>query len=173
MSEREVRTLSPMADAPEVGRWLSAMQVGRSDTLRELQGVPVDLVDRRPPGSENSIGAVLYHVALIEADWLFDDIFGIPLDDSELATWFPLEDRDPEGRLTDVRGESLAVHLKRLAAVREVLIERLRPISVDDFHAPRRRDHYDVSPAWVVHHLLQHEAEHRGEIGWLKRGSGA
>jgi len=169
MSEREVRTLAPMAEAPEVGRWLSAMVDARRDTLRELRGVSDDLVDLRPPGSENSIGAALYHVALIEADWLFDDILGVPLNDSEVAALFPFEDRDAEGRLTDIRGESLPDHLRRLAAVREVLIARLRPISVDDFHAPRTREQYDVSPAWVVHHLLQHEAEHRGEIGWLKR----
>jgi hypothetical protein len=37
------------------------------------------------------------------------------------------------------------------------------------FHAPRVRERYDVSPAWVVHHLLQHESEHRSEIGWPRR----
>jgi hypothetical protein len=97
MTEREVRTLDPIADAPEVGRWLSAMEDGRRDTLRELEGVSDGFIDLRPPGSENSIGTVLYHVALIEADWLFDDIFGIPLDDSEVAAWFPEDDRDPRG----------------------------------------------------------------------------
>jgi hypothetical protein len=71
------------------------------------------------------------------------------------------------GRLTDVQGESLAVHLRRLAAVRQVLIDRLRPMSVKDFHTTRER--YDVPPAWVVHHLLQHESEHRAEIGWCPR----
>jgi hypothetical protein len=30
-------------------------------------------------------------------------------------------------------------------------------MSADDFHAPRVRERYDVSPAWVLHHLLQHE----------------
>ncbi len=169
MKEREVLTLAPMADAPEVGRWLSAMEDGRSDTLRELEGVSDDMLDLRPLRSENSIGTLLYHVALIEADWLFDDIFGIQLSDSELAVLFPVADRDPGGRLTDVVGESIAVHLRRLAAVREVLIERLRPMSVEDFHTPRTRERYDVSPAWVVHHLLQHESEHRAEIGWVKR----
>jgi uncharacterized damage-inducible protein DinB len=169
MTEREVRTLDPIAEAPEVGRWLSAMEDARRDTLRELEGVSDDLIDLRPPGSENSVGTVLYHVALIEADWLFDDIFGIPLDDSEVAAWFPENDRDPGGQLTDVQGESLDLHLQRLTAVRELFVERLRPMTVADFHAPRTRDQYDVSPAWVIHHLLQHEAEHRGEIGWLKR----
>ncbi len=82
---------------------------------------------------------------------------------------FPFADRDPGGQLTDVEGESLTVHLRRLAAVREVLIERLRPMSVEDFNTPRARERYDVSPAWVVNHLLQHESEHRAEIGWVKR----
>jgi uncharacterized damage-inducible protein DinB len=27
---------------------------------------------------------------------------------------------------------------------------------------------YDVTPEWVVHHLMQHEAEHRGQIGELR-----
>jgi uncharacterized damage-inducible protein DinB len=24
---------------------------------------------------------------------------------------------------------------------------------------------YDVTPEWVLHHLMQHEAEHRSQIG--------
>jgi uncharacterized damage-inducible protein DinB len=35
----------------------------------------------------------------------------------------------------------------------------------DEFSRPRSLPAYDVSPAWVLHHLAQHEAEHRGEIG--------
>jgi uncharacterized damage-inducible protein DinB len=169
MEEREVLTLAPMADVPEVGRWLSAMQDARRDTLHELEGVADDMIDVRPLSSDNSIGTTLYHVALIEADWLSDDIFGVQLDDSELAASFPFADRDAEGHLTDVEGETLSDHLLRLATVREVLVERLRPMPAEDFHSPRRRQRYDVSPAWVLHHLLQHEAEHRAEIGWLKR----
>jgi uncharacterized damage-inducible protein DinB len=171
MPEREVRELLPMADSAEVGRWLSAMVDSRRDTLTELDDVSDNIVDIRPPGSENSIGTTLYHIALIEADWLFDDILGIPLDKSELAALFPYDDRDSTGHLVDVRDVTLASHLQRLAAVREVLLDRLRPMSVEDFHVPRRRERYDVSPAWVVHHLLQHESEHRSEIGWLKRQS--
>ena len=166
---KERLTLEPIADDPEVGRWLAALEHARRDTLHELENVSPQMVDWYPDAPLNSIGSLLYHVALIEADWLLDDIFGVPLSESELAPWFPLADRDSGGQLTDVTGESLAVHLRRLAAVREDLIERLSPMSVDDFHTPRARERYDVSPAWVVHHLLQHESEHRAEIGWVKR----
>jgi hypothetical protein len=38
-------------------------------------------------------------------------------------------------------------------------------MTADDFVRPRSLADYDVSPAWVLHHLGQHEAEHRGELG--------
>jgi hypothetical protein len=62
-ADRQVLSLEPIADDPEVGRWLAAMEDARRDTLRELDGVPEDLIDQRPPADDNSIGALLYHVA--------------------------------------------------------------------------------------------------------------
>ncbi len=41
-------------------------------------------------------------------------------------------------------------------------------MSLDDFRRARNLERYDVTPAWVVHHLLQHEAEHRGEIATIR-----
>ena len=154
---------------PEVGRWLAAMEDARRDTLAELEGITSDIVDARPPGSENSIGTSLYHVAIIEADWLFDDLLGQPLETSELAPLFPFNVRDEEGILQGVLGVGLEDHLDRLARVRVTLRRVIRALSLDDFLAVHTRDRYDVSGAWVVHHLLQHEAEHRSEISWLRR----
>jgi len=166
MTEREVLVLQPIAEHAEVGRWLAALEDGRRDTLRELEGVTDAMVDRRVTDELNTIGTLLYHVALIEADWLFDDVF------DDLGAWpsdlLPFGDRDPKGTLTEVRGDPLATHLERLAAVRAVLLERMRPMTVEDFHAPRARQDYDVSPAWVLHHLLQHEAEHRAHVAWVR-----
>jgi hypothetical protein len=38
----------------------------------------------------------------------------------------------------------------------------------DDFHRVRRLDDYDVAPDWAIHHIIQHEAEHRSHIAWLR-----
>jgi uncharacterized damage-inducible protein DinB len=35
---------------------------------------------------------------------------------------------------------------------------------MDEFRRPRHLEQYDVTPQWVLHHLIQHEAEHRGQI---------
>jgi hypothetical protein len=170
MTEREHLTLETgLADAPEVGRWLAAMEDGRRDTMTELESVTEEMLDVCPPGSENTIGTTLYHIALIEADWLFDDVLGQELRATELASLFPFDARDQHEILTGVTGIPLAEHLDRLARVRSVLLERIGPMPIEEFTTPRAREDYDVSAVWVIHHLLQHESEHRSEIGWLRR----
>ena len=165
---RERLTLEPPGPEAEVGRWLAAMEDARRDTLRELEGVTPEMVDWRPDAPLNSIGALLYHVALIEADWLLDDIQGREALPDWMRELLPFSDRDDDGRLTRVDGQPLDQHLDRLARIRAFLIDQLRAMPPHELHSPRARARYDVSPGWVLHHLLQHEAEHRSHIAWLR-----
>jgi uncharacterized damage-inducible protein DinB len=167
-AEREVLALEPQALDPEVGRWLSAMEDARRDTLRELDGLPDEALDWRPDAGANTIGTLLYHIALVEADWLLTDILG----PDGGALWphglLPFDDRDPDGLLTAVEGEALERHLERLRAVRSLFLDHMRPMTGQDFHRLRSRERYDVAADWVLHHLLQHEAEHRAQIAALR-----
>jgi len=168
VTERELLILEPITDAPEVGRWLSALDDGRRDTIRELDDVTDAMLDQQPPRAPNSIGTLLYHVALIELDWLLVDMLFLAGGEPWPEELVPYTDREGEGTLTVVRGETLATHLARLAAIRAMVHERVAPMLVDDFHAPRAGESIDVSPAWVIHHLLQHEAEHRAHVAWVR-----
>ncbi|MEO8477682.1 MAG: DinB family protein [Actinomycetota bacterium] len=167
-TDRALLILEPIADAPEVGRWLSALDDGRRETIRELEDVTDQMLDLAPQGAPNRIGTLLYHVALIELDWLLVDILGPGSGVAWPTDLAPLEDRDADGVLTAVEGETLGQHLARLERVRALLHEHLRSMNIEAFHAPRARERYDVSPAWVLHHLLQHEAEHRAHIAWVR-----
>ena len=100
--------------------------LARTDTLRELEGVTPVMVDVRPAGSENSIGATLYHVALIEADWLFDDLLGQRLETTEVAQLFPVDDRDEAGTLSPLAGVTLEEHIDRLVGTLHELQDRFR-----------------------------------------------
>lgn len=167
-SARQVLTLEPDADDPEVGRWLAALEDARRDTIRELATVTAPMVDWQPPFLLESIGSLLYHVALIEADWLLEEI----LEGEEPPAWLlallHVPDRDATSRLTRVEGEPLERHLERLDLIRRYLVGRLRPMANSDFHMPRNLERYDVAPDWVLHHLLQHEAEHRSHIAFVR-----
>lgn len=167
-SPHEILVLEPIADDSEVGRWLAALEDARRDTVRELDTVTAPMLDWRPPLLLDSIGTLLYHIALIEMSWLMDEIFAGEEPPDWLRAVLPFPDRDAEGRLTRVAGEPLEVHVQRLARIRDYLIERLRTLPNDDFHSLRRLERYDVAPDWVLHHLLQHEAEHRSHVAFVR-----
>lgn len=75
--------------------------------------------------------------------------------------------------LSRVDGQSLDEHRARLAGVRRFTLERLMPMTNEDFHRIRSFEHYDAAPDWVLHHILQHEAEHRSQIAWLRNAFSA
>jgi hypothetical protein len=60
--------------SPALGAALWMMEDTRTRTLRALAGISGDLIDGVPAGGDNSIGSLLYHLAAIEADWLYADI---------------------------------------------------------------------------------------------------
>jgi uncharacterized damage-inducible protein DinB len=155
------------AAAPEIGRALWMLEDARRRTLEFLAGADPAIIDRTPAPGENSIGALLYHIPAIEADWLYAEVLEEPFP-PELVALFPDDVRDDQGRLSAHPGEDLAGHFHRLAVVRARLLEVFSTMTSDEFRRRRDLPEYAVTPEWVVHHLLQHEAQHRGEIGMLR-----
>lgn len=146
---------------PEIGAALWRLQDARQRTLNTLRTMRPGIINRAVRG--NFVGTILYHLALIEADWLYTEVLELQVP-PEIQTLLPIDDRDVDGRLTEFGNESLEGHLSRLNSIRERLLDSFRLMTTEDFHRPRTLPDYEVSPSWVLHHLAQHEAEHRGEI---------
>ena len=163
---RQIVLESPTGAAPGVGLWIAALEDGRRRTLEMLERVTPELVDAEAPYHQHTIGTLLYHVALIEADWLYVEIREESYPD-DLGELLPFSSRDERGSLTSVTGVSLEVHLDRLAEIRKRLRSTLLGLSESEFSEAREIPDAVVSTAWVIHHLIQHEAEHRGEIGQI------
>ena len=117
---------------------------------------------------EPIVARFLTMLALVEADWLYTEVReeAIP---RELSQHLKYEDRDNKGRLVHIGEEELDLSLKRLGIVRTRLNETYAEMDMGEFRRLRHLEKYDVSPEWVLHHLLQHEAEHRGQMNLLKR----
>jgi hypothetical protein len=156
---------------PLVGRFVAMLEDTRRRLFRDLEGFdPADL-DRTAPGSPNSIGTLLYHVAAIELDWLYADLLGGDFPEGT-AEWFPVDVREESGRLTPVV-EGWEHHLARLAWVRQRLLEELRTFTDADLDRTFVSGSDGNGGGWILHHLMQHEAEHRGQIGEIRAGLGA
>lgn len=137
---------------PDVGAALWRLEDTRERTLRELQGVPAEAVDVESGG--NSIGTILYHVALIETDWLFSEILEREAS-ADLQALLPADDRDPGG-CPDGRPRPAARGAPRPPGCRApVLLDEMRAVSDDDFHRPansrtttsRRPGFFTTSPS--------------------------
>lgn len=152
----------------EIGRWAAVLMECRARTLKAIAGISQAELDWQPPRCANAIGSLLYHIGVIEADWLYTEILECPMPD-HLRLLFSVEDRTSDGKLTNACGESANQHGYRLALVREQLLQTLSTMTLTEFRRIRHLRDYDVTPEWVVVHLLQHEAEHRGQIVALRK----
>jgi uncharacterized damage-inducible protein DinB len=150
----------------EIGRWLWCLEDVRRTLITELTGINQNLLDGTM-GKRQSIGTLLYHIALVEADWLYVEVLGTDWD-PEIRSLFPLESRT-DGNLTHIEGQSLEEHIYRLKKVREVFLSYFRSMNLKDWRRPRSLEQYDVTPEWVVYHLIEHESHHRGQIFQLLR----
>lgn len=160
----------------EIGRWLWALQETRRATLNLVEGLDQTTLDwEGPDGQENSIGSLLYHLAIVEMGWLHFDLLlqrefppevgrELPFEPgtgTDAATW----------RIMRVPGVPLAEHLGRLERCRETFLNAFRGMTLDEWRRLRTfgGDADEVSPEWVVFHLIEHEAGHGFQISSLKR----
>lgn len=161
---REVKPLNGFQ--PDVGRLVWIIEAARFrlyEVLEELEKLNTAVLDWQPEYGGNSIGTLLYHIAAIEIDWLYCEVLEKPFP-PDVVAMLPYPVRDGDGRLTAVTGESLAQHQQRLDQCRQHLHTTYQNISVEAFRTLHHFEHYDVTPEWVLHHLIQHETEHRGQI---------
>ncbi|MGE1165316.1 DinB family protein [Peribacillus sp. SIMBA_075] len=146
----------------EIGRWLWCLEDVRRTLITELTGISQNSLDSKMD-ERQTIGSLLYHIALVEADWLYEEVL-VTEWDSEIRALFPLECRADDGSLTHIEGQTLEEHFYRLNKVRQVFLSNFRSMNLTDWRKPRVLDQYDVTPEWVVYHLIEHESHHRGQI---------
>lgn len=158
---REVQILDSYQ--PEVGRAVWMLEAARWRLWECLSGLDTTVLDWQPTYGGNGIGTLLYHIAAIEADWLYTEVLQMPFP-PEIDALLLFNIRDDTGRLTVVTNQSLAEHQHRLNVCRAHLLAAYQEMSLADFRRLRQFDRYSVSPEWVLHHLIQHETEHRGQI---------
>jgi hypothetical protein len=172
-----VDEVDPLVDCPvEIGVSLWSLVETRRRTLLYVDGIGQEVLDFDPTELRHSVATLLYHIAVFEVDWLYSDILGWDWDEDrqipgcppEIAEYLPYPLLLEDGSYTPVSGEPLEVHLERLDVIRNDFLAVVGGFTVDEFRQARKTGDQLVTAEWVVEHLVQHEAEHRGQI-WEAR----
>jgi hypothetical protein len=105
----------------------------------------------------------VYHIAAIEADWVYTEIL-----EQDYPGWmvelFPFDVREESGVSSPVPAMRVTEHVTRLATTQAHVLEDIVIVDDADFGRVRTAASGNVTPEGVLHHLRQHEAEHRGQI---------
>ena len=153
--------------APEIGQLLALLADARQRTMRCVDGMPNDAVDYELAPNFHTIGSLLYHIAAVEVNWVYGLVLqqDMPMD---VAEWFPRTIIDDSGDITPMRHISLDGHLYRLDKAHAILLSAFKAMTLDEFRRVSTLERMAVTPETVAQQLLQHEAEHRGQIMSLR-----
>jgi uncharacterized damage-inducible protein DinB len=152
---------------PQIGRLVSMMNYARRTTLDEVEGLSVERLDRLPDPRGNSVGALLLHIAAVEA-WYQADTFGWP-GPGGAEPWEVALDLGERSR-REVRGNGVDYYLRVLGEVRSKTLEELA--RRDDRWLDEETPFWGGQPAnnyfkWF--HVVEDEINHRGQIRLLRK----
>lgn len=157
-----------------IGYYLSGMEEVREQVIRAVKEIPDDVIGRPAFLGAHSIGGLVLHIGEAEWFWMQMVVSGHPLtdEDKNMPYWDVLEDVD---RVTQ-RGYTTEFCLLEAQKIRNQTRDVL--FGYDDSHLDkpinfeRHGTTTQHSLRWILHHLLDHEAQHKGQILMLKRVMG-
>lgn len=164
--------LSPQAGvAPAIGYYLAAMNEVREQLREAVREMSNEELARQAFKGAHAIGALVLHIGEAEWWWMQCILSGHELTDEDRQSpfWdvlvepdaFPSKNYSAQfclDTIDEIRGQTTAM----LASFTDADLERT-------FKHTRGEKTIEMSLRWVLHHLLDHEAQHKGQILMLKR----
>lgn len=157
--------------ASGIGHYFSALEEVRGQLRKVVEGMPVEKLGRPAFLGAHSIGALVMHIGEAEWWWMKCNVSGHQLteEDRSAPYWDVLEDPDAFIR----KGFTAEDCFSELAKIRNQTRDLLFTFQDDDlertFNLDRNGESVEYSLRWILHHLIDHEAHHKGQIMMLKR----
>jgi uncharacterized damage-inducible protein DinB len=165
-------TLAPAINvSPNIGFLLGGMEEVRGQLREAVELIPDEEVARPAVAGAHPIGALVLHIGEAEWWWMNCVIRGHELTDEDRrqSYWDVL--KDAEGFAA--KHYSASYCLRKIDGIREETRGFLASLSDDDlenvYSHTRGERTMEASLRWILHHLIDHEAQHKGQILMLKR----
>lgn len=155
----------------EIGLCLAGMEEVRAQLGEAVAGMSPEQIGRQVVPEAHSIAALILHIGEAEWYWMQCIVSGCEVTDTirNAAYWDSLE--DPASFSQKAYGVDFC--LSEIKKIREQTYATLA--AFDDarldqvFTWERRGATQELSLRWVLHHLIDHEAQHKGQILLMKR----
>jgi uncharacterized damage-inducible protein DinB len=154
----------------EIGFLVAGLQEVRAQTVASIADVTPEELSRRVTPSFHQIGGLVLHLAETEFWWI-DIVFAgneITEVDRQL---FHFDDTTETDFALKKYGVDDCVRILNLAHERTIgTLSEVNDGSLDRLYPfPRKEPKFESSLRWILHHLIDHESNHRGQIAMMKR----
>ena len=165
-------TLTPVEGVPTgIGYYLAGLEEVREQLRDAVEDLSNEMAHSRLRPDTHSITQLILHCGEAEWWWIQCVVNGREVDDElkKSIFWDVLEEgKEPPRSLS---AKTCVAELDRISALS---VELLAGFSDDDLDRMYRKDRgergvLEVSLRWILHHLIDHEAQHKGQILMLKR----
>jgi uncharacterized damage-inducible protein DinB len=157
--------------APGIGYYLSAMEEVRGQLRTAVKNIDVEALGRPAFLGAHSIGALVMHIGEAEWWWMQCHVAGHQMTDEDRRApyWDVLVAPDAFGK----KGYTAEFCLQQADNIRNQTRELLFGFGNKDLEriitaSPSGKKH-EYSLRWILHHLIDHESQHKGQILMLKR----
>lgn len=159
-----------MSSNVQLLKWM--LQDVREETLRGIEGLSKEKLFQAPVEGEFPIGAYIMHFGEVDAYW-YSQLTGkqMPEDITKRVydnCWFdcPPENYNPPKSVIEVQE-----YLDAIAATRKILFDYMDNMKDEELEEEvrRKKNGEPLTKKWIIYHLIEHEAHHRGQMFMLVR----
>lgn len=155
--------------SPQIGTLVSMANWIRSTVVRAARGLDREELDYLYDSESNTIGALLLHLAALDVFYQVNTFERREFNAAERRRWSAAQDLGDTGR-AQIKGHDLDYYLSVLEEVRAKTLAEFQKRDDDWFQ--ESEPFFDNQPTnnfckWF--HVVEHEANHRGQITWLEK----
>ena len=166
------RVLTPHPGvATGIGYYLGGMEEVRGQLNVAVKTIPDDLIGKPAFLGAHSIGGLVLHIGEAEWFWMQMVVSGHQLtdEDKKAPYWDVLDDLERVAR----EGYTAEFCLREIEKIRNQTRDVLFAYNDKDLERiitfTRKGETTEYNLRWILHHLIDHEAQHKGQIFMLKR----
>ena len=158
--------IDPDPGGPELALLEQYLDYQRETMLSKTDGLTLGQLTRKHPPSELTLAGLLYHLSLVEEDWLEVRFAGLP----DREPWAGVDwDADPNWEFrtaADLTQEQLRTRYRTAIGRSRHVVSAAA--GLDQMSVKALRDGRHFSLRWVLLHLIEETARHAGHADFLR-----
>lgn len=154
---------------PQIGLLVSTLEICRDTTIRWVEDLTIYQLDFLYDAHANTIGALLLHIAAIEAAIQESSFTGRSILDNpdRIKKWrVPMNLGDQARR--EILRQPVEFYLQELEQIRNRTLEQFKQLDDEWLWQEFTWNNQVFNNYWRWYHVYEDEINHRGEISWLK-----